>query len=110
MAAAGAPADSAVEAAAGAATAAAAKAKTKAAQGKKTETRSCYNCGEVGHVRGECRAAPNAAGAECGKAPAAVVSAAGALGTPMTYMHEDKQYIALTVGGDVPELLALALP
>ena len=35
---------------------------------------------------------------------------AGAIGTPMTYMHEDKQYIALTVGGDVPELIALALP
>ena len=34
----------------------------------------------------------------------------GAIGTPMTYMHEDKQYIALTVGGDVPELIALALP
>jgi quinoprotein glucose dehydrogenase len=34
----------------------------------------------------------------------------GAIGTPMTYMFEDKQYIALTVGGDVPELVALALP
>ena len=34
----------------------------------------------------------------------------GALGTPMTYMHGGKQYIALTVGGDVPELIALALP
>ena len=34
----------------------------------------------------------------------------GAIGTPMTYMHQDKQYIALTVGGDVPELIALALP
>ena len=30
----------------------------------------------------------------------------GAIGTPMTYMFEDKQYIALTVGGDVPELVA----
>ena len=35
---------------------------------------------------------------------------AGAIGTPMTYMHAGKQYIALTVGGDVPELIALALP
>ena len=34
----------------------------------------------------------------------------GAIGTPMTYMHEGTQYIALTVGGDVPELVALALP
>ena len=36
--------------------------------------------------------------------------AAGAIGTPMTYMHEGRQYIALTIGGDVPELIALALP
>ena len=28
----------------------------------------------------------------------------------MTYMHEGIQYIALTIGGDVPELIALALP
>ena len=35
---------------------------------------------------------------------------AGAIGTPMTYMHEGRQYIALTVGGDIPELIALALP
>ena len=35
---------------------------------------------------------------------------AGAIGTPMTYMHEGKQYIALTIGGTVPELIALALP
>ena len=34
----------------------------------------------------------------------------GAIGTPMTYMHEGRQYIALTVGGEVPELIALALP
>ena len=34
----------------------------------------------------------------------------GAIGTPMTYMHEGKQYIALTIGGDVPALIALALP
>jgi quinoprotein glucose dehydrogenase len=35
---------------------------------------------------------------------------AGAIGTPMTYMHEGAQYVALTVGGVVPELIALALP
>ena len=35
----------------------------------------------------------------------------GAIGTPMTYMLEGTQYIALTVGGSrVPELIALALP
>ena len=34
----------------------------------------------------------------------------GAIGTPMTYMHQGTQYIALTVGGEVPELVALALP
>jgi quinoprotein glucose dehydrogenase len=34
-----------------------------------------------------------------------------AIGTPMTYMLDGKQYIALTVGGEpVPELIALALP
>ena len=35
---------------------------------------------------------------------------AGAIGTPMTYLHEGRQYIALTIGGDVPELIAFALP
>ena len=34
----------------------------------------------------------------------------GAIGSPMTYMHEGRQYIALTVGGDAPELVAFALP
>ena len=34
----------------------------------------------------------------------------GAIGTPMTYMHDGRQYIAITVGGTVPELIALALP
>ena len=35
----------------------------------------------------------------------------GAIGTPMTYLVDGKQYVALTVGGDrVPELIALALP
>lgn len=35
---------------------------------------------------------------------------AGALGNPMTYEHEGTQYIGLTVGGRVPELITLALP
>ena len=35
---------------------------------------------------------------------------AGAIGTPMTYMHEGRQFIALTVGGDIPELVSFALP
>lgn len=35
---------------------------------------------------------------------------AGAIGTPMTYMVDDKQYIALTVGGSPPQLIALQLP
>ena len=34
----------------------------------------------------------------------------GALGTPMTYMLDGRQYIALTVGGRVPELIAFRLP
>ena len=33
----------------------------------------------------------------------------GAIGTPMTYMDGGTQYIALTVGGEVPELVAFAL-
>ena len=32
------------------------------------------------------------------------------LGTPMTYRHEGKQYIAFTVTGSPPELIALSLP
>ena len=35
---------------------------------------------------------------------------AGAIGTPMTYLHEGTQYIALTVGGEVPGLVALRVP
>ncbi len=35
---------------------------------------------------------------------------AGAIGTPMTYLHDGRQYIALTVGGEAPELIAFALP
>jgi quinoprotein glucose dehydrogenase len=34
----------------------------------------------------------------------------GAIGTPMTYMLDGKQHIALTVGGEVPELIAFTLP
>jgi quinoprotein glucose dehydrogenase len=35
----------------------------------------------------------------------------GAIGTPMTYLLDGRQFIALTVGGSpVPELIALALP
>jgi len=45
-----------------------------------------------------------------GKIVGSVDLPGGAIGTPMTYMNENKQYIALTVGGDVPELIALALP
>ena len=33
----------------------------------------------------------------------------GALGTPMTYMLDGRQYIALTVGGRVPELIAFTV-
>ncbi len=35
---------------------------------------------------------------------------AGAIGTPMTYLYQGRQYIAVTVGGDTPELIAFALP
>ena len=35
----------------------------------------------------------------------------GAIGTPMTYLVNDRQYIALTIGGSpVPEVIALSLP
>ena len=34
----------------------------------------------------------------------------GAIGTPMTYMIVDTQYIAVTVGGSPPKLIALKLP
>ena len=34
----------------------------------------------------------------------------GPIGTPMTYLHDGRQHIALTVGGDVPQLVAFALP
>lgn len=35
---------------------------------------------------------------------------ARAIGTPMTYMYDGAQYVALTLGGEVPELVALRLP
>jgi len=34
----------------------------------------------------------------------------GAVGTPMTYLAEGKQYIALTIGGQPPSLIAFTLP
>jgi quinoprotein glucose dehydrogenase len=34
----------------------------------------------------------------------------GALGTPMTYMVDGRQYIAVTIGGRPPELVAFRLP
>jgi len=34
----------------------------------------------------------------------------GAIGTPMTYSVNGKQYIALTIGGNSPELIAFTLP
>jgi quinoprotein glucose dehydrogenase len=45
-----------------------------------------------------------------GEEVASVDLPAGAIGTPMTYLHQGQQYIALTVGGEVPELIAFALP
>ncbi len=45
-----------------------------------------------------------------GKPVASVDLPAGAIGNPMTYMLDGRQYIALTVGGDVPELIAFTLP
>jgi quinoprotein glucose dehydrogenase len=46
-----------------------------------------------------------------GKEVASVDLPGTAIGTPMTYMIGDQQYIALTVSGDpVPQLIALALP
>ena len=34
----------------------------------------------------------------------------GAVGTPMTYLVDGTQYIALTIGGQPPNLIAFALP
>ena len=45
-----------------------------------------------------------------GEALAAVDLPGGAIGTPMTYMLDGRQYIALTVGGEAPSLVAFRLP
>jgi quinoprotein glucose dehydrogenase len=46
-----------------------------------------------------------------GEVVASVDLPRGAIGTPMTYLLDGKQYISLTVGGSpVPELIAFALP
>ena len=45
-----------------------------------------------------------------GKPVASVDLPSGAVGTPMTYMLDGKQYIALTIGGTPPELVAFTLP
>jgi len=46
-----------------------------------------------------------------GKEIASVDLPGAAIGTPMTYLIDNKQYIALTVAGrPVPELVAFALP
>jgi quinoprotein glucose dehydrogenase len=45
-----------------------------------------------------------------GKVVGAVDLPAGAIGIPMTFMLKGKQYIALTIGGDTPQLIALSLP
>ena len=34
----------------------------------------------------------------------------GAIGTPMTYLLDGRQYVAVTVGGTTPALIGLALP
>jgi mono/diheme cytochrome c family protein len=34
----------------------------------------------------------------------------GAIGTPMTYLIDGRQHIALTIGGNPPELISFALP
>ncbi len=45
-----------------------------------------------------------------GAVAASVDLPSGAVGTPMTYMVDGRQFIALTVGGEIPQLVALALP
>ena len=45
-----------------------------------------------------------------GRVVAAVALPGSAIGTPMTFMLNGKQYIALTVAGDTPQLIALTLP
>ena len=44
-----------------------------------------------------------------GQALGAIDLPSGAIGTPMTYMANGRQYIALTIGGG-PRLVAFALP
>ena len=44
-----------------------------------------------------------------GELQGAVDLPGGAIGTPMTYMLDGRQYIALTVGGDAPSLVAFTL-
>jgi quinoprotein glucose dehydrogenase len=45
-----------------------------------------------------------------GEIVASVDLPAGAMGTPMTYLLDGKQYLALTIAGELPELIALRLP
>ena len=45
-----------------------------------------------------------------GAVVAAIDLPSGAVGTPMTYMLDGRQHIALTVGGEAPDLIALRLP
>ncbi len=45
-----------------------------------------------------------------GEPVAAVDLPGGAIGTPMTYELDGRQYIAVTVGGEVPSLVAFGLP
>ena len=46
-----------------------------------------------------------------GKELASIDLPGTAIGTPMTYLVDNKQYIALTIAGDpVPELVAFSLP
>lgn len=47
---------------------------------------------------------------ETGEIVGSVDLPGGAIGTPMTCLHDGRQFIALTVGGDMPELVAFALP
>ena len=45
-----------------------------------------------------------------GEPLAAIDLPGGAIGTPMTYLLDGRQHIAVTVGGDVPSLVAFRLP
>ena len=75
-----------------------------------TKTLLIYALTAGGSEGGPCLAAYDKS---TGKELASVDLPGAAIGTPMTYLLDGKQYIALTVrghGGDVPELIALALP